>query len=142
MNLVDANVLLDAVNEASPQHDVARGWLDRAVTGADTIAFAWLPLAAFLRISTRHDLFATPLSVDAAVDQVDAWLAAPAAVLVEPTSRHTTILRDLLNGAGGAGGIIVNDAHLAALAIEHRAGIVSFDSDFARFPGVAWSPPA
>ena len=28
------------------------------------------------------------------------------------------------------------DAHLAALAIEHGADIVSFDRDFDRFPGV------
>jgi hypothetical protein len=28
------------------------------------------------------------------------------------------------------------DAHLAALAIEHGAEIVSYDRDFARFPGV------
>ncbi len=37
------------------------------------------------------------------------------------------------------GGNLVSDAHLAALAIEHRCGIVSFDNDFARFPGVDWT---
>ena len=30
----------------------------------------------------------------------------------------------------------VNDAHVAALAVEHGAEIVSFDRDFGRFPGV------
>jgi predicted nucleic acid-binding protein len=30
---------------------------------------------------------------------------------------------------------------LAALAVEHRAGIVSYDSDFARFKGVRWNTP-
>jgi len=30
----------------------------------------------------------------------------------------------------------VNDAHIAALAVEHGAEIVSFDRDFGRFPGV------
>lgn len=41
------------------------------------------------------------------------------------------------------GGNLVNGAHVAALSIEHRAAIVSYDNDFARFPGVPWEmPPA
>jgi toxin-antitoxin system PIN domain toxin len=141
VKLVDANVLLDAVNGASPHHAVARPWLDRALAGADTIAFAWLPLVAFLRIATRPDLFAAPLSVDEGFDIVDGWLSSRSAVVVEPTARHTAILRDLLHAVGGVGGNLVNDAHLAALAIEHRAGIVTYDADFGRFPGIAWSTP-
>jgi predicted nucleic acid-binding protein len=37
---------------------------------------------------------------------------------------------------------LTTDAHLAALAIEHGATIVSFDRDFARFEGVRWTLPA
>ncbi|HSH62329.1 MAG TPA: hypothetical protein VK988_22295 [Acidimicrobiales bacterium] len=33
---------------------------------------------------------------------------------------------------------LVNDAHLAGLALEHGAEVGSFDSDFARFGGVRW----
>jgi len=39
------------------------------------------------------------------------------------------------------GGNLVNDAHLAALAIEHRADIVSYDIDFVRFTDVRWRRP-
>lgn len=141
MNLVDANVLLYSVNETAEHHRASRSWLDEALGGTGTVAFAWLPIAAFVRVATRDDLFGRPLTADDALDQVETWLASPASVLVEPTMRHTSILRNLLKGAGSTGGNIVNDAHLAALAIEHRAGIVSFDHDFARFPGVAWSRP-
>lgn len=35
----------------------------------------------------------------------------------------------------------MNDAHLAALAIGHGADLVSYDSDFARFPGLRWRRP-
>jgi uncharacterized protein len=35
----------------------------------------------------------------------------------------------------------VNDAHLAALSIEHRGTVVSYDNDFSRFPGVDWKTP-
>jgi predicted nucleic acid-binding protein len=41
----------------------------------------------------------------------------------------------------GTGGNLVNDAHLAALAVEHRCTIVSYDGDFARFRGVTWEMP-
>jgi len=141
VKLVDANVLLDAVNEASPHHDDARAWLDDSLSGADTVAFAWLPLAAVVRLATRPDLFARPLTVPEAFDVVASWLASPSAVLVEPTALHPAIWRDLLVAVGGRGGNLVNDAHLAALAIEHRAGIVSYDMDLAGFPGVVCSPP-
>jgi hypothetical protein len=36
----------------------------------------------------------------------------------------------------GTGGNLVNAGHLAALALEHDATIVSFDRDFNRFPDV------
>jgi hypothetical protein len=41
----------------------------------------------------------------------------------------------------GTGGNLVSDAHLAALAVEHGATIVTYDSDFARFPGVRFEAP-
>jgi len=36
----------------------------------------------------------------------------------------------------------VSDAHLAALALEHGAEVVSFDADFGRFEGVSWHRPS
>jgi len=39
-------------------------------------------------------------------------------------------------------GNVTTDAHLAALAIEHRAHLVSFDRDFDRFPDLGWVHPA
>lgn len=59
----------------------------------------------------------------------------PAAVAVQPTARHAYLLRGLLRETGSAGNL-TTDAHLAALAIEHGAEIVSYDRDFGRFPGV------
>lgn len=41
----------------------------------------------------------------------------------------------------GTGGNLVIDAHLAALAIEHRASVVSYDNDFSRFAKVRWYRP-
>lgn len=135
MVVVDANVLLYAVDRKSIHHDVARTWLDNALAGAEAIGFAWVALLAFIRVGTNPSIFPAPMSSDAATGQVEAWLAAPAAVAVEPTSRHAAILRALLRESGSAGNL-TTDAHLAALAIEHAADIVSYDRDFSRFLGV------
>jgi toxin-antitoxin system PIN domain toxin len=140
VNLVDANVLLYAVNRDSEHHRVARRWLDTALSGASPVAFAWVPVLAFLRLSTRVGLFPRPLTAAEATTQVDRWLTAGPSVLIDPTSRHHTLLAELLRGVG-TGGNLTSDAHLAALSIEHRATIVSYDADFTRFPGVTWQTP-
>lgn len=141
MKLVDANVLLYAVNEDTDHHEVSRHWLDGALSGRDTVAFAWIALLAFVRLATKEGLFARPLSLDEAMDQVDDWLGAAPAVVLEPTPDHARLVRRLLGGIG-VGGNLVNDAHLAALAVAHRCTVVSFDRDFARFDGVPWEPPS
>jgi len=140
MKIVDANVLLYAVNSASDRHEPARRWLDGALSGADTVGLAWVPLLAFVRLSTKVGLFPAPLPVTEALARVTEWCSAPGAVVVAPTPRHSDVLSQLL-GPLGAGGNLVSDAHLAALAVEHRGTVVSYDSDFGRFAGVRWSTP-
>ena len=140
MRIPDANVLIHAVNEDSADHRVSRTWLDGALSGAAPIGFAWLALVAVLRIATRPDLLASPLATADALDVIDAWLGAPTAAVLHPGPRHAALMRDLLVAAGAAGNL-TNDAHLAALAIEHKATVVTFDSDFGRFPGVRWAEP-
>lgn len=140
MKVVDANVLLYAVNSEAPRHAEANRWLDGALSGSETVGFAWIVLLAFVRLSTKSSIFPSPLSADAAFDRVDAWLAQPQAVVIEPSPRHGTIVRGLLASAGAAGNL-VTDAHLAALALEHRGEVVTYDTDFGRFDGVRWSQP-
>lgn len=140
MKLVDANVLLYAVNEAEPRHMQARRWLDGSLTGPGTVGFAWTVLLAFLRLSTKVGLFPRPLPVGSAMGTVRAWVDDGPGVIVEPTPRHLDVLAGLL-GSTGAGGNLANDAHLAALAVEHDATVVTYDSDFHRFAGVRWAEP-
>ncbi len=141
MNLVDANVLLYALNESDPKHDESRGWLDDALGGAEAVGFAWVVVLAFLRLSTKTGLFPNPLPPGDAIDRVRDWTTQPAAVLVEPTRRHLDVVAGLL-AAVGAGGNLVNDAHLAALALEYDATVITYDNDFSRFVGVGWRPPS
>lgn len=140
MKLVDANVLVGAVNEASTQHRAARRWLDSALSGLEAIGFTWATLLAFLRVSTHASVFARPLLVTDAVEIAQAWLAQPPALVLSPTARHLELVAGLLREAG-TGGNLVNDAHLAALALEYDATVVSFDRDFQRFAGVRLEVP-
>ena len=141
MRLVDANVLLYAVNADSAQHRTARRFLEESLSGRETVAFAWTVLLAFLRVSTRAGIFRDPLEVDEASAYVGAWLDQPISVVLSPTDRHFQVLSELLASAG-TGGNLTSDAHLAALAIEHGAEIWSFDRDFARFAGLTAHVPA
>jgi len=140
VKLVDANVLIYAVNENEPRHDRARNWLDAALVEGETIGFTWIVLLAFLRLTTRVGLFPRPLGVAEATGRVRAWLAQPAALVVEPGARHADVLSGLL-ATLGSGGNLVSDAHLAAIAIEQHAEIVTFDTDFQRFDDVRSGPP-
>jgi toxin-antitoxin system PIN domain toxin len=140
VNLVDANVLLYAVDEDAPLHSAAISWLDPALASQEAVGFAWTVLLAFVRLSSHPSVFPSPLQPDQAFGVVESWLDQPASVVVEPTIRHLAVLRGLIEPLGTAANL-VNDAHLAALAVEHGAEIVSFDSDFGRFPGVRWRRP-
>jgi len=140
VNLVDANVLLYAVNEADPKHQQSRRWLDTALAGREPLGFSWIVLLAFVRLSTKVGLFPRPLPADGALARVRAWIDQPPSVIVEPTPRHLELLRGLLAEVG-SGANLVNDAHLAALALEHNGRVISYDSDFGRFRGVRWQPP-
>jgi uncharacterized protein len=141
MKIVDANVLLYAVNEDAPHHRAAREWLDSALSGGEAVGFSWVVLLAFLRLSTRTGLFERPLALEDAARVIEAWMGQPAAVIAGPTSRHLGVLTALLAPLGTASNL-VTDAHLAALATEHGAEVVSFDADFSRFQGVRWLSPA
>ena len=96
MLLIDANVLLYAVNERAREHAVARDWVREALAGGEAVAFAWAVLLAFLRLSTHPAVFGRPLSVAQAAEAVERWLQSPPAVAVEPSRRHLPLLRGLL----------------------------------------------
>jgi toxin-antitoxin system PIN domain toxin len=138
--LVDANLLIYAVNAAAPQHATARRWLDGRLNDAARVGLPWASLLAFLRLITNPRVFQRPLSMADAWQQVDAWLNSGPAWVPMPTDRHGEILARFL-AAPGVHGNLVPDAHLAALATEHGLELNSTDGDFARFDGLRWRNP-
>jgi uncharacterized protein len=140
VKLPDVNLLLYAFDATAPRHDRARRWLEEELSGTETVAFTWVVLLAFVRLSTNPRVFEKPFPASDAFDIVDGWLAQPCTTIVDPTDRHLALLQDLLEPLGTAGNL-TTDAHLAALAIEHGAELCSSDADFARFPGLRWTDP-
>lgn len=138
--ILDANVLLYARNSSDARQPRAQAFLELVLNGPRRVGLPWQSLTAFVRIATHPRVFPAPLSPAAAADQVEAWLAAPAAWVPVPGEGHAEVLLALLRQLH-LSGPLVSDAHLAALAMEHGTGVWSTDGDFARFPGLPWEDP-
>jgi len=141
VKLVDANVLIYAVNSDAAHHDRSRRWLESALSGTEPVGVTWPVLLAFLRVTTRRGILERPLDVDDAVAYVESWLQQPPVELVAPGPKHWAILRTLITTSGTAGNL-TSDAHLAAIALEGGWTIVSTDNDFRRFSGLNVLNPA
>jgi toxin-antitoxin system PIN domain toxin len=133
--LLDANLLIYAIDADSPHHKRARRWLEKTLSSDVRVGLPWIVVLAFVRITTRAGILRTPLSIEHAVGFVDEWLAQPYVTLISPGEAHWPVLRNLLI-SGGAAGNLTSDAHLAALAIENGCEIASTDNDFRRFAGI------
>ena len=140
MILVDANLLIYAVNRDADQHNKARRWLEQALSGSIELGLAWIVILAFIRVTTRAGIMAKPLHYTHALAYVDGWLNQPHVELISPGERHWPTFRNLLNKTGSAGNL-TSDVHLAALAIEYGAEIYSADYDFRRFSGITHVNP-
>lgn len=140
MILVDANLLIYARVSSFPQHQRARVWLDEQLNGPTAVGLPWPSLLAFLRLVTNARVFERPESIEAAWSQVREWLECDSVWIPEATERHAEILGRLFADSGIQANL-VQDAHLAALAIEHGLQLCSTDGDFARFRDLQWANP-
>ncbi len=140
MILVDANLLIYASTPAVKEHPTAHGWLDETLNGGAPVGLPWISLLTFLRIVANPRIFSRAPSLTEAWKQVELWLAQESVWIPAPTDRHEEIFGRLL-GETSEQSELVNDAHLAALAIEHGLTLCSADRDFARFSGLRWENP-
>lgn len=138
--LLDANVLLYAVDASTDQHERAAEWLTGALNGDRRVGLPWQTIGAFLRISTHPRVTTDPLSGSEAWGFVDSWLQAPTTWIPPATERTASVLADLVADVPVTGNL-VPDAQLAALAIEHGLVLCSTDTDFARFEDLRWENP-
>ena len=140
MILPDVNVLIGAFRSDSPHHFLARPWLNGIILGENRFGISRLVLAAVVRITTDRRAFPNPSSLEDAIGFGQDLVDQPHCHSVEPGERHWDIFKRLTVDTNTTGPRIT-DAWYAALAIEHGCEWITFDRDFARFPGLKFSAP-
>jgi uncharacterized protein len=137
----DTNILVYAHRRDSEWHEPARDCIRNLAEGRISWGIPWPCVHEFLSIVTHPRIYDPPSKLDAAIDQVDAWLESPVAVLLAETESHWDILKEQLS-VGQVKGPMVHDARVAAICIGH--GVNEFwtaDRDFSRFPSLSARNP-
>lgn len=137
MVLPDVNVLIYAYRADVPLHAAARGWLAGVVAADALFGVSPLALSAVIRVTTNPRAFAIASAIEDAFGFCEDLLAQPHCQIVQPGERHWDIFQRLCIQTSTTGRR-VSDAWFAALAIEWGCEWISFDRDFARFPGLNW----
>ncbi|MBD3942713.1 PIN domain-containing protein [Microbacterium sp. NEAU-LLC] len=137
MKIPDVNVLVAAFRLDHTAHDVARGWLRGVLESGETLGLSHAVGTGVVRLLTQRRLWSTPDTPASALRHLEALRSNPGVIDALPGPRHWEIFAQLCR-EGDARGNLVSDAAHAAIAIEHGATFVSFDRDFARFPGLRW----
>ena len=141
MILLDANLLIYAVNRDAADHMKAKQWVEETFSGQrGPVLLSWFTLVAFVRISTNARALTNPFSLDEALRVIGEWLVLPGVSVIAPGPGHAALFETACRSANATGNVIT-DAHLAALAIEHGCELASCDADFAKFPALRWINP-
>jgi len=138
--ILDANILLYAVDSSSRHHLQAVEWVGESLAGDVRVGFPIQTLTAFARIASHPRVMSSPLVATDVTRLVDAWLAAPGAWVPQAGPATWGAARSLFDATGAVGNL-VPDLMLAALALEHGVAVVSADTDFGRFSQIRWINP-
>jgi uncharacterized protein len=140
MMLADTNVLIYAHRPESDRHKEYRSWLSEMISGPAQYGVSDFAVNGLVRIITDKRIYRDPTPLDTALEYADSIRHSACAAVVSPGPRFWTIFADQCRAAG-AGGKLVPDAYLAALAIENGCELITTDEDFSRFPGLRWRNP-
>ena len=141
MIAVDTNLLVYAHREESPWHDPAYRAIESLAEGPAAWAIPWPCLHEFLAIVTHPRIYDPPTPVDAAAEQVAAWLEAPNLALLTESQGYWDCLRGTLE-RGRIAGPQIHDGRVAALCLHHGVReLWTADRDFSRFPDLTVRNP-
>ncbi len=141
MILPDVNVLICAFRRDTPYHVQSKTWLDSVVASDTRFGISQLVLSAVVRISTSSRIFVEPSSLSEVFGYCENLLGQSHCEIIAPGDRHWQLFSRLCLETKTKGPR-VTDAWFAALAIEHGCTWVTFDRDYARFPGLDWQEPS
>jgi toxin-antitoxin system PIN domain toxin len=139
--LPDVNVLVYAHRADAPHHATCNAWLEAVINDQASFGVSELVLSGFIRVVTHPKVFIKPSALSEALTFAEQFRGRPNSVTVSPGERHWEIFRSLCDDARVKGNL-VQDAYLAALAIESGCEWVTTDRDFSRFKGLRWRQPS
>lgn len=119
MIAVDTNVLVYAHRAEMPLHARAAEGVAGLAEGRAAWAIPWPCIHEFLAVVTHPRIFDPPTPLQAAIDQVEAWMESPTLALLGETAGHWPVLRELVSAADVAGPR-VHDARIAAVPLPRR----------------------
>jgi toxin-antitoxin system PIN domain toxin len=141
MIAVDTNILVYAHRADSPWHDRASASVRALAEGVEDWAIPWPCVHEFLAIVTHPRIYAPPTPLDAALDQLAAWMESPALVLLSEGAAHWSALQEIAR-EGRIAGTKIHDARIAALCRQHGIHeLWSADRDFSGISGVVTRNP-
>jgi len=132
--------LLYAYDSSNERHEPCRRWLTGAFNGPEEVGLSLVTVLAFLRIATQRQIWTRPLEISDAITIIRTWIGRTNVRLLGHTAAFWSTLESVAVDADARGPLLM-DAHLAALAMDHGATIVTTDRDFRRFADVRLVDP-
>ncbi len=133
MIALDTNVLVHAHRAEADAHDKASQCLTALCSGHQPWGIPSACISEFMAVVTNRRIYESASTVEQAIAQINAWLAAPNARLLYCGEQHWRILSDLAMQGKLQGGQF-HDARVAAICIENSASVIyTADRDFGRF---------
>ncbi|MFY9233140.1 MAG: TA system VapC family ribonuclease toxin [Fimbriimonadaceae bacterium] len=140
VRLLDANVLIYALNSDAPEHDKVVLWLELVYSHDSHVLIPVASAHAFLRLATNPRAFPKALSLNHAFKVLKPILHHPKTRCPEPGSEYWRLFERIGTQGTVIGGRL-SDVHFAALALEHGATLCSTDRHFRRFPELRLENP-
>jgi uncharacterized protein len=133
---VDTNILVYAHRADSAFHTRAQARVRALAEDGGAWAIPWPCVHEFFAIVTHPRIYVPHTPIEAAVDQLEAWLESPTLVLLAEGEGYWPVLRRCIELARVQGARI-HDGRIAALCAAHGVSeLWSADRDFSRFGDV------
>ena len=128
------NVWVALSTIAHPHHDRAKSYWDGE--RFDRLAFCGATMMGLLRVlTTSAAMSGNPLTPTAAFRKYREFAGLPEIDFIQDSSGLDSRI-EAWTSAPNFSGRLWSDAWIASIAMEHGCRIVSFDADFAKFPGL------
>jgi toxin-antitoxin system PIN domain toxin len=135
MNIPDVNVLVSAFRTDAVHYEVSERWLRTTIEAGEPIGLLDAVVTGFLRVVTNVRAFDPPSEMPDAQARVDYLLAMGEVRWLKSGPGYWDSLKRLLESAPNRANL-VSDAHIAAIALNEGATVVTLDRDFKRLKPV------